>query len=92
VALWRTNGKAQGPVGETYLAAIQHELVDLAGEEHLAGVVRRPTGGFHVSVDENYPDLAPPEDLVEETKQLAEEFKIQGMYEGGAHNATVGLV
>jgi len=77
----------EGRVDETYVAAIQHELVEFGGEEHLAGVVRRPTGWFHASVDENYPELAPPEALLDETKQRTEEFKRQGMCEEGAHNA-----
>lgn len=75
-----------GPVDETYHAAIQHELVDLSGDEHLAGVVQRPTPWFHGAVDENYPALGPPEDLLSETKQRTEDMKMQGMCEEGAHN------
>jgi len=77
----------EGPVDETYVAAVQHELMEFDRDEHLAGVVRRPTGWFHASVDENYPELAPPEDLLSETKQCTEEFKMQGMCEEGAHDA-----
>lgn len=74
-------------VRETYHAAIQHDLVNLTGDEHLAGVVRRPTGWFRSVVDENYPELGPPDDLLEETKAVQEEFTVGGMCDEGAHNA-----
>jgi len=76
-----------GELRETYVAAIQHDLVQLDGEEHLAGVVRRPTPWFYGAVDENYPDLGPPADLLEETKQREEDMKAQGMCATGAANA-----
>lgn len=76
-----------GTVRETYHAAIQHDLVDLRGDEHLAGVVRRPTAWFRAAVDANYPELGPPEDVLAETKQRQEEMQMQGMCEEGAHNA-----
>jgi len=62
-------------------------MVAFEGEELLAVVVRRPTGWFYASVNENYPELAPPEDLLGETKQREEELKMQGICEEGAHNA-----
>jgi uncharacterized protein YeaO (DUF488 family) len=74
-------------VRETYHAAIQHDLVELTGDEHLAGVVRRPTGWFRSTVDENYPDLGPPEELLAETKEVQERFELEGMCDEGAHNA-----
>ena len=77
----------QGQVRETYHAAIQHDMIDLSGDEHLAGVVRRPTGWFRSVVDANYPELGPPEDLLDETKRVQEEFAIGGMCDEGAHNA-----
>lgn len=76
-----------GEVRETYHAAIRHEIVDLSGEEHLAGVVRRPTGWFRSTVDENYPELGPPEALLSETKAVQERFEAGGMCDEGAHNA-----
>lgn len=36
---------------DTYVAALQHGLVDLAEEATLVGVVRRPTGWFRSAVD-----------------------------------------
>jgi uncharacterized protein YeaO (DUF488 family) len=76
-----------GAVRETYVAAIQHDLADLDGDETRVGVVREPTGWFHAAVDENVPELGPPKALLEETKQRAEDLQMQGLCEEGAHNA-----
>lgn len=76
-----------GAVRETYHAAIQHDLVDLAGGEHLVGVVRRPTPWFHGAVDENHRELGPPESLLDEVKDRQEAFQLQGLCEEGALNA-----
>jgi uncharacterized protein YeaO (DUF488 family) len=75
-----------GTVSETYVAAIQHDLVDLDGATAV-GVVRRPSGWFHDAVDENHPELGPPEELLDETKQRREDLAMAGMCETGAHNA-----
>ncbi|MFC6755822.1 MULTISPECIES: DUF488 domain-containing protein [Haloarcula] len=77
----------RGAVSETYVAAIQHDLADLDGAETLVGVVRESTGWFHAAVDENVPELGPPADLLEATKQRAEDLQMQGLCEEGAHNA-----
>lgn len=74
-------------LGDTYVAALQHDLVDVPPEATLVGVVRRPTGRVRPTVDENYPALGPPEDLLDEFKQRHEDFKMQGMCDEGAHNA-----
>jgi len=76
-----------GAVRETYVAAIQHELAGLDGDETLVGVVREPTGWFHAAVDENVRELGPPADLLEETNERAEDLGMQGLCEEGAHNA-----
>jgi len=76
-----------GEVTETYHAAIQHGLADLAGGERLVGVVRRPTPWFHAAVDENHPELGPPGELLDETKERQETLQMQGMCEEGALNA-----
>ncbi|MHB9286154.1 DUF488 family protein [Halobacteriales archaeon Cl-PHB] len=76
-----------GGVDETYHAAVQHDLAGLSGEEFLVGVVRRPTGWFRSTVDANYPELGPPEDLLSETKDRQEDLQMQGMCDEGAHNA-----
>ena len=75
-----------GTVGETYAAALQHDLVD-AGDATLVGVVRRPTGWFHALVEENHPELGPPAELLAAVKALHESFAAQGMCDQGAHNA-----
>jgi len=80
---------------DTYVAALQHNLVDISPEATLVGVVRRPTGWFRTTIDENYPALGPPSDFLDEFKQRHEDFKIQGMCDEGAHNAAwdeVGFV
>lgn len=76
-----------GTVGETYIAALQHDLVDLSGEERLVGVVRRPTGWFRGAVDENRPELGPPDALIDDVKERTEELSMRGMCDEGAHNA-----
>ncbi len=77
---------ADGWVSETYVAAIQHDLVDLDGDEFLAGVVRKPTPWFHGAVDENFPALGPPTDLLEETKAREEDLKARGICDAEALN------
>lgn len=74
-------------VRDTYVAALQHDLIELDGTERLVGVVREPTGWFHAAVDENVPALGPPTDLLDAAKQRTEELKMQGLCEEGAHNA-----
>lgn len=80
-----TEQVAPGQLLDTYVAAIQHDLVDL-GEATLVGVVRRPTGWFNATVDENVPAVAPPESLLEETKTRQEDFEMQGICSEEAHN------
>ncbi|MFB6234497.1 MAG: DUF488 family protein [Halopenitus sp.] len=75
-----------GQVRDTYVAAIQHDKVDLAGDELLVGVVRRPHSWFHGQVDENRPALAPPEDLLDEFKERASTLEAEGRSDRAAHN------
>lgn len=74
-------------LGDTYVAALQHDLVDVPPEATLVGVVRRPTGWFRSTIDENYPALGPPDDLLDEFKQRHEDLTNQDMSDEGAHNA-----
>lgn len=76
---------ARGQVLDTYVAALQHDLADV-GDATRVGVVRRPTRWFSGSVDENVPALAPPASLLDETKQLQEDFEMRGVCEREAHN------
>lgn len=72
---------------DTYAAALQHDLADVPTDATLVGVVRRPTGWFRTTIDENHPALGPPPDLLDEFEQHHEDFKMQGMCDEGAHNA-----
>jgi hypothetical protein len=75
-----------GTVDETYVAALQHDLVD-PGDATLVGVARRPTGWFRDVTDENRSVLGPPAALIDEAKDRTEELKRRGMCDEGAHNA-----
>lgn len=77
----------QGALHDTYVAALQHDLVDLPPEAALVGVVRRPTGWFQSTVDENYPALGPPDSLLDEFKERHETLEDQGMGDAAAHDA-----
>jgi hypothetical protein len=77
---------ATGTVGETYAAALQHDLADV-GDATLVGVVRRPTGWFRSLVAENQPELGPPEALLSEVNERHEALAARGLCDEGAHNA-----
>ena len=81
-----------GQVHDTYVAAIQHDLADLPEDAKRVGVVRRPTPWFHGAVDENVPELGPPEDLLEEANQREEDFKMQGICDEEAQNIAWGEI
>jgi uncharacterized protein YeaO (DUF488 family) len=76
----------RGQLRDTYIAAIQHDKVDLSGEELLVGVVRRPHSWFYGQVDENRPALAPPETLLDEFKERAAALEADGLADATAHN------
>ncbi|MFC7222831.1 DUF488 family protein [Halalkalicoccus sp. GCM10025322] len=78
---------ARGSITETYHAALAHGLVDLPEGTSRVGVVRRPTSWFRGEVDENVPELAPPEGLLDAFQERREDLKMQGMCDEGAHNA-----
>lgn len=76
-----------GELTDTYVAAVQHDLADLPPETTLVGVVRKPMRWFGPVVDENHPDLGPPEDLLEETKRLEDELTAEGRPDAAANRA-----
>lgn len=78
---------ASGHLADTYVAALQHDLEELDPETTLVGVVRNPTGWFHAAVNENIPELGPPESLLESAKSAEEALKMRGFCQEGAHNA-----
>ena len=75
------------PLHDTYVAALQHDLVDLPAGTRLVGVVRRPTRWFAGAVDENRSALGPPEALLDDVKLAEEEFQMAGLCDEEAHNA-----
>ena len=77
----------EGTLADTYVAALQHDLVDLPPETTLVGVVRKPTPWFHGAVDENQPELGPPAALLETFQTSVDDLKMRGICEEGAHNA-----
>lgn len=81
-----------GTLSDTYVAAIQHDLVDLDADTELVGVVRRPTRWFNPQVDENLPALGPPTDLFEAFRARMNELVEEGMDEETAHNTAWSAV
>lgn len=57
---------------DTYHAALQHGHVD-PDDDLVVGVVRRPTYGIGNYLDRNVPELAPPDDLLDEFKSRLDE-------------------
>ena len=68
-----------GTVQETYAAAIQHDKAGLPAGTRRVGVVRRPMGWFHGAVDENRPELGPPDDLLDAVKEQQAAFEADGL-------------
>ncbi|MFB6310538.1 MAG: DUF488 domain-containing protein [Salinirussus sp.] len=77
---------AQDRVLETYHAALQHDNVELPTGTFRAGVVRRPTGWFRSVVDDNFPHLGPPAQLLDDVKEAQRELERE-LDEVAAHNA-----
>ncbi len=69
---------SRGDVVDSYVAAIQHDHVDVDGYR-VVGVVRKPTHWFHDVVDVNHRALGPPENLLEEVKSRADELRNDGV-------------
>ncbi|MFB6201400.1 MAG: DUF488 family protein [Halorhabdus sp.] len=75
-----------GRLRDTYVAAIQHDLVELPPETLRLGVVRRPTQWFRPHVDENEPVLGPPDSLLDEFRTRYEQLEMEGLSDEEAHN------
>lgn len=75
-----------GSITDTYVAALQHGLVDLDPDTRLIGVVRRPTRWFNPQVDENVAALGPPSDLFEDFQDRQDALLDEGYDEESAHN------
>ncbi|WP_254769361.1 DUF488 family protein [Salinilacihabitans rarus] len=77
----------RGTLADTYVAALRHDLAAVDPEATLVGVVRKPTSWFHAAVDENVPELGPPEDLLAAVERAETDLKMRGFCEEEAHNA-----
>lgn len=76
----------RGVLRDSYAAALQHDLIELDGDERLIGVVRRPMYWFESQVDENRPVLGPPPELLDEVKARHEALQDRGLSDTEAHN------
>jgi uncharacterized protein YeaO (DUF488 family) len=74
-----------GTLADTYVAALQHDTADVPADATLVGVVRRPTGWFSATVDENRPALAPPDDLLDDAKTRESELENAGVGDAEAN-------
>ncbi len=83
---------ARGELIDTYVAALQHDLVDLPEPVTKVGVVRRPTHWLNAQVDENVPALAPPDELLDDLKAAQTRLESEGLDEATAHNRAMGSV
>lgn len=83
---------ARGDLTDTYVAALQHDLVDLPESVTRVGVVRRPTRWLNAQVDENVPALAPPDELLEDLHVEHSRLESEGLDEATAHNRAMEVV
>lgn len=82
----------RGALRDTYAAALQHDLVDLDGDERLLGVVRRPLPWLLGQVEENRPELGPPAELLDAVKNRHEALQDRGLSDAEAHNRALEAV
>ena len=59
-----------GTVRDTYHAALLHGHATPDDDDLVVGVVRRPSYGIENYLDRNVPELAPPDDLLDEFRTL----------------------
>jgi hypothetical protein len=74
-----------GDLSDTYVAALQHDQADVPPDATLVGVVRRPTGWFSATVEENVPAVAPPEPLLDDAKSRESELESRGVDDAAAN-------
>lgn len=74
-------------IGSASADALYRGLTDAREGATRVGVVRRPSRTVRAVVDENRPDLGPPESLVDEFAAARDDLKMQGFCAEGAHNA-----
>ena len=77
----------RGRLEDTYVAALQHDLVTPPETALVLGVVRRPLPWLYGVVDENRPALAPPATLLDEFHDRKHAFETEGLDDVAAHEA-----
>ncbi|MDZ7850171.1 MAG: DUF488 family protein [Halodesulfurarchaeum sp.] len=82
----------RGALWDTYAAPLQHDLVDLDGDERLIGVARRPLPWLLGQVDENRSALGPPPALLDAVKDRHEELQDEGLPDAEAHNRALEAI
>mgnify|MGYP006299190413 CR=1 FL=1 len=73
----------RGNLHDSYHAALQHSHDEPDEDDLVIGVVREPMYGIQKYIDENWPELAPSRQLLDEFKAKADEI---------GHNAAVDAV
>lgn len=81
-----------GTLTDAYVAEIQHDLVEFPDQATLLGVVRKPLAWLFSVVDENRPELGPPNDLPSAVKERDNELQNAGMPAADAHNQAMDEV
>lgn len=74
-----------GDLADTYVAALQHDTAGVPPDATLVGVVRRPMGWFSATVDENHPEVGPPDDLLDDAKAREAELLEEGVDDAEAN-------
>lgn len=72
-----------GSIHDTSVA-LQHDIADVPDHAVKVCVVRRPTPWFYGQIDENVPELGPPEAVLDTCKERATELEEQGMDDADA--------
>lgn len=81
-----------GTLVDTYAAAIQHDQADLPEDAYRIGVVRRAMPWLAAVVDENRPELGPPDPLLDAVNERKEALQAEGLEEATAHNRAMDAV
>lgn len=81
-----------GRVFDTYVAALQHDHADVPDDAGRVGVVRRPTSWLHGVVEENFPALGPPDELLDAVSSKREHLEASGVEDTAAHNRAMDAV
>lgn len=75
-----------GTLTDTYVAALQHDLVEFPHQATRLGVVRKPLPWLFSVVDENRRELGPPDELLSVVNERESEMQDAGLQAAEAHN------